>query len=94
MIRLLNSRKVNIAILLVIVSILIIGNIYLFSMMSKIKLMAEESELEKRIKQVNSEISKLKIEIDEKIDLDRIEKTARKQLKMDMTDQVNYIKYE
>lgn len=94
MIKLLDSQKVNIAILLIIASILVIGNMYLFSLMNKIKLMSEEGELEKKIRQVNSEISKLKIEIDEKIDLDRIEKTARKQLKMEMTDKVNYIKYE
>jgi|GEM_PF-6895966 len=70
---------------------LIFGFIYLNSLIEKIKLNDYNNQLIKKNQQINSDISRIKLKIDEKIDLLNVDKISREKLNMVDIENVNYI---
>lgn len=83
---------------LLLVSLMIInllfGFVYLSSLIEKIKLTDYNNQLIRKNNQLNADISRIKIEIDEKVDLSNIEKIGREDWGMVNIDEVTYIKVE
>ncbi len=73
---------------------LMFGFLYLISLIEKVKLTDYKNQLVRQNNQINADISRIKLEIDEKVDLTNVEKISREKLKMTDIKEVKYIKVE
>lgn len=87
-------KKYTEIIIVLILSNIIIGSLYLVVLMDKIKANDYANRLNKENSQLNADISRIKLEIDREVDLATIELRATNELGMDMITEVEYIKNE
>ncbi len=73
---------------------LMFGFLYLISLIEKVKLTDYKNQLVRQNNQINADISRIKLEIDEKVDLTNVEKISREKLQMIDIKEVKYIKVE
>lgn len=73
---------------------LIFGFIYLNSLIEKIKLNDHNNQLAKKNQELNVDIRRIKMKIDEKIDLLNVDRISREKLNMVDIEKVNYIIFE
>lgn len=73
---------------------LMLGFLYLISLIEKVKLNDYKNQLVRQNNQINADISRIKLEIDEKVDLTNVEKISREKLQMTDIKEVKYIKVE
>jgi cell division protein FtsB len=90
----LGSSKFYLILSILLLINLIFGFIYLSSLIEKIKLTDYNNQLIRQNNQLNADISRIKIEIDEKVDLANIEKISREDWNMVDIKEVTYIKIE
>lgn len=90
----LGSEKTYLLIFTLFILNLLIGFMYLTSLIEKVKLTDYNNQLIRQNNQLKSDISRVKMEIDEKVDLHNIEKVSREKLEMVDIDEVKYIKVE